>query len=363
MKKSNFVLIALAVATQIALVSCSDNDPITDETGNDNQQNELYTNVLTNVSAQVITQTYANLDNNASIFNEKAEALSVGNEEALQAAKEAWKNMRSPWEKSESFIYGPVAVLGIDPSVDSWPVDVNAINNILNSGDLINAGILETNNEARGFHTLEYFLWGLDGNKTASDLTDREIEYIVAASQNLNEKTQQLVSAWSQSGNDYGINFSEAGQLTSIYPSQEVALSEMVEGMQGIADEVANQKIEVPLNGNGGSASPKDEESRFSNNSKLDFANNIRSIQNVYLGEFNGSEGQGLSAVIVQQNADLDAEVKMAISDAISAIEAIPGTFTDAIQNNRSAVENAQNKVLELSNLIQNQVVPVISNL
>lgn len=362
MKKSNLIIIALLVATQFGLVSCSDNDP--DPTDDTDQKNDLYTDVLTNVSLQVITQTYVQLNANASILNEKAQALSVGDETALQKAKDAWQNTRAPWESSEGFIFGPVVNLGVDPAVDSWPVDVNAINNILNSGNPITTSVIETNNEARGFHTLEYFLWGLDGNKSASDLTDREIEYIVAVSQNLEEKTQQLANAWSPSGQNFANNLIETGSANPAnYSSQEVALSELAEGLLGIADEVANQKIETPLNGNGGSASPKDEESRFSHNSKLDFANNIRSIQNVYLGNYNGSQGKGLSAVIAEQDTDLNADMKTSIADAISAIEAIPGTFTDAIQNNRTAVENAQDKVLALSNMIETQILPVISNL
>lgn len=361
MKKSNIIIIALLVATQIGLVSCSNNDP--DSPDNDNQQKELFTDVLTNVSKQVITQTYTQLNNDASILNEKAQALSIGDEATLEATKEAWKKTRAPWESSEGFIFGPVVNLGVDPAVDSWPVDVNAINNILSSNNTINSNVIESNNEARGFHTLEYLLWGLDGNKPASDLTNREIEYIVAVAQNLKEKTQQLVNAWSPVGGDYANTLIETGPSNPTYKSQQTALKELAEGLQGIADEVANQKIEVPLNGNGGSASPKDEESRFSHNSKLDFANNIRSIQNVYNGNYNGSQGKGLSAVIAEQDADLDAEVKTAISDAISAIEAIPGTFTDAIQNNRTAVENAQNKVSALSGIIENQLLPVISNL
>ncbi len=364
MKTSNLIIIALFTATQLGLVSCSDNNPINpDNPDDDNQKNELYTTVLTN-DANIITQTYVQLNDEASNLTVKAQNLSVGDEVALEAAKEAWKNARAPWEKSEGFIFGPVENLGIDPAVDSWPVDINAINNILNSGDTINSSVLETNNEARGFHTLEYFLWGINGDKTASELTNREIEYIVAAAKNLENKSQQLANAWLPSGGNFANVLVETGPSNPAnYTSQKVALKELVEGMQGIANEVAVIKIENPLNGNGGNPKPNAEESRFSHNSKLDFANNIRSIQNIYLGQFNGVDSKGMSAVIAEQDASLDAEITAAISDAISAIEAIPGTFTDAIQNNREAVENAQGKVLELSNMLQDQALPVISNL
>tara|TARA_R110002050_G_scaffold94765_2_gene197239 strand:+ start:95710 stop:96783 length:1074 start_codon:yes stop_codon:yes gene_type:complete len=353
-------ILFLNLIALISFTSCSDNDSSTEVV---DPNATLYTQVLTNVSISVITETYNSLYTNSETLETAVVNLTIGNETALQAVKDAWQNTRAPWEKSEGFLYGPVDTDGIDPAIDSWPVDVNAINNILNSGNEITSTLLESNNEARGFHTIEYFIWGLDGDKAAADLTAREIEYLTAATINLKSKTQELYYGWIASEGDFASNFINAGESGSIYTSQKGALAEIVEGLAIIADEVANGKIEEPLNGNGGSAKPEAEESRFSNNSKLDFANNIRSIQNIYLGDYNGTNGSGITDVVVTTNTSLDTEIKVAISDAIAAIEAIPGTFTDAIENNRTAVENAQAKVLALITVLESSLVPHISNL
>lgn len=355
MKKTVFFINLIVL---IAITSCSDNK---DEETDTNAT--LYTEVLTNVSLNVITETYNDLNTNALSLKTAVENLSIGDETALQAVKDAWQNTRAPWEKSEGFLYGPVDTEGIDPAVDSWPVDVNAINNILNSESAITSSLLDTNNEARGFHTIEYFLWGLDGDKAASDLTDRELEYLTATATNLQSKTLDLYNGWLASEDNFAANFINAGESGSIYTSQKDALKEIVEGLAIIADEVANGKIEEPLNGNAGSAKPEAEESRFSNNSKLDFANNIRSIQNIYLGDYNGLDGKGITDIVASSNTTLDAEIKTSISDAIAAIEAIPGTFTDAIENNRTAVENAQTKVADLLTILESDLTPFISNL
>lgn len=357
MKKNIFFLNLIALIT---LASCSDNDADT-ETVDPNAT--LYTEVLTDVSLDVITETYNALYTNANALNNTVATLTIGDDTALQAVKDAWVATRSPWEKSEGFLYGPVDTEGIDPAIDSWPVDVTAINNILASSNAITSTLLESNNEARGFHTIEYFIWGLDGDKAASELTDREIEYLVAATENLEAQTQELYFGWLATEGDFASNFLNAGTTESIYTSQKGALEEIVEGLVIIADEVANGKIEEPLNGNNGDAKPEAEESRFSNNSKLDFADNIRSIQNIYLGDFNGTSNKGITDVVALENSTLDTSVKTAISDAISAIEAIPGTFTDAIVNNRTAVENAQTKVADLLALLETELSPFIFNL
>jgi putative iron-regulated protein len=341
------------------LVSCSSNDADVTPTA------DLVTNkqILTDVSLNVITETYKNLNEKALILVTAANELSIGNEVELTAVKNAWIAARSPWEKSEGFLYGPVDTEGIDPAIDSWPVDVTAINNILNSTQAITSSLLESNNEARGFHTLEFFVWGLNGNKTATQLTSRELDYLKAAAQNLQSKTLQLYNAWLSSQGNFVNNFINAGQAGSNYTSQKDALLEFVEGIILISDEVANGKIEEPLNGNNGSAKPEAEESRFSNNSKLDFADNMRSIQNIYLGNYNSFDGKGISEIVSQKNNVLDLEIQAKIVAAIQAIEAIPGTFTNAIVSNRTAVQNAQTKVADLKAVLETKLQPLFSNL
>ncbi len=357
--KNRIFTIGFMILSAATLVSCSNN---TTETVDPNAG--LYAQILTNTSVDVITKTYKSMNDNAIILAAAVANLSIGDETELTAVKNAWMATRAPWEKSEGFLYGPVDSEGIDPAIDSWPVNVNDINNILSSSSAITSNLLENNNEARGFHTIEYFVWGLNGNKAAADLTAREIEYLTAAAQNLQSKTQQLYEGWNASQGNYGNNFITAGQSGNLlYTSQKAALTEFVDGIITIADEVANGKIETPLNGNAGGAMPEAEESRFSNNSKLDFANNIRSIQNIYLGDYNGIDGKGLTDVVVLSNTTLDATIKAKISEAIAAIEAIPGTFTSGITNNRAEVQNAQTKVSELKLLLESSLQPLVSGL
>ncbi|OMP32733.1 imelysin family protein [Mangrovimonas sp. DI 80] len=353
--------ILMLVFISTVFVSCSDSN---EDSNNDDAINEaLYQEVLTNLSVSVITETYNSMNNNAIALKEAVANLTIGDETALQTVKEAWQATRQPWENSEGFLYGPVDTEGIDPAIDSWPVDVNAINGILNSGNPITQSLLESNNEARGFHTIEYFVWGIEGDKAASELTERELEYLVAATENLQSKTAQLYNGWIASGGNFANNFVNAGESGSIYTSQKGALQEIVEGLSIIADEVGNGKIEEPLNGNNGGAKPEAEESRFSNNSKLDFSNNMRSILNVYVGDYNGINGKGISEIVATVDSSLDQEIQGAITAAIYAIDAIPGTFTEAIYDNRDAVGLAQEKVLELQSLLDSQLLPLIGNL
>ena len=70
-----------------------------------------------------------------------------------------------------SFLFGPVDILGLDPNMDSWPLDQVAIVNILESGNFDDLNWedgdteeeITASQEVRGFHTLEFLLFK-DGN-------------------------------------------------------------------------------------------------------------------------------------------------------------------------------------------------------
>lgn len=356
MKKSIQKVLFIAL-TSLAIVSCKDDDSgsttSTDET--------LQENVVTNLTNNVIITTYNELNNKATVLKEKVETLQSNLTTAnLEEAKVAWQETRAPWEKSEGFLYGPVDSEGLDPAMDTWPVDVNSMNNILNGNATITPTLLAANDEARGFHLIEYLLWGEDGYKEISDFNDRQLEYLVAAATDLKNNTEALHTGWIASGDNFADKF--LNPTSAPYTSFKSVLYEVANGLETIADEVANGKIEDPLNGNNGGAAPEKEESRFSHNSKLDFANNIRSIQNMYLGGY-GTTGQGLSDVVKAENETLDTKVKTQIAEAITAIENINGTFSSAIVNERASVEAAQEKVKTLLATITSEVKPLVDGL
>ncbi len=354
--KNNILNLTLIALATLFITGCTKNEQ------EDEKDNPLYKEVLVN-EANIITTTYNELNSKAIVLKSAINDLvSDLNESNLSKAKNAWVATRTPWEQSEGFLFGPVDQEGIDPAMDTWPVDVEAMNNVLDSNLPITAELIEVNEEARGFHLIEFLLWGENGSKTIAELSDRQLEYLQAAATDLQNNTQRLYDAWKSSGGNYANNLTNAGIENPIYKSQIAALEELVEGLITIADEVANGKIEDPLNSEGNTPNAELEESRFSNNSKLDFADNMRSIQNIYLGKYNTISGKGLTELVAPINADLDTRVKQLITESIQIIENIPGTFTNAIYNNRPEVVNAQNKVNELLNILESELKPFVNN-
>lgn len=124
--------------------------------------------VVENYVDAVVLPTYKQLsEKNSALYDAVAAFVSSPSNAKMTACAQAWMTARQPWETSEAFLFGPVDLLGLDPNMDSWPLDQEAIVNILTSGnfDELNWGdgddddAIEAAQNVRGFHTLEYLIF------------------------------------------------------------------------------------------------------------------------------------------------------------------------------------------------------------
>ena len=126
--------------------------------------------VVTTYVDDVVLPTYDDLQEEVGVLYDKIDAIAASPSNAtFKDACEQWIKARKPWEESEAFLFGPVADQGLDPNMDSWPLDQAAIVNILYSGDYSQMEWTGDYNEdsenisaaqnVRGFHTLEFLLF------------------------------------------------------------------------------------------------------------------------------------------------------------------------------------------------------------
>ena len=296
---------------------------------------------------------YANLDSSAAALNSAAKALAANtNETNLVAARSAWVAARISWEKSETSLFGPVDFYGFDPAMDSWPVnrtDLDAV--LLSNVALTRETVRNLDNSLKGFHTIEYLLWGQSSTKAASSITAREKEYLTALTAELNGTTGALLAAWTTGINGqsaYALELTKAGQGSSSFPTEQTAIEQFVRGMLGICDEVANGKIADPFD----TRNPNIVESQFSFNSISDFSNNIRGAKEAYT--------KSVAGLVAAKNAGLDATTRAQFDAAVAAILQIPEPFRDAIldSSNDATIKAAQQAIRQLGDTLQSRVLP-----
>lgn len=118
----------------------------------------------------VVLPTYKDLvTKNAALYAAAQAFVASPSTVTFAACGVAWLAARAPWETSEAFLFGPVADKGLDPNMDSWPLDQDAIENIIANGnfdDLNWDGEFNEDDETianaqaiRGFHTLEFLIF------------------------------------------------------------------------------------------------------------------------------------------------------------------------------------------------------------
>ncbi|MGB3363847.1 MAG: imelysin family protein [Thermodesulfobacteriota bacterium] len=298
--------------------------------------------IINNYVDNIVVETYDILSTRATALRQAVETLE-GNrtQQNLTAAQQAWISSRVPWEQSESWLFGPVDFSGFDPALDSWPVNRTDLDAVLDSGnDLTEGFIANLDPTLKGFHTAEYILFDF----AIEELGDREYEYLVAVVRDIETTAQDLVDSWIVGNPPFGDLMKGAGN-NNVFPSQQSALEQIIEGMSIILDEVANGKIADPFDNQDVEAV----ESQFSFNSRADFADDIRGVQNVYLGNnsLTGLNGPGLNDLVAQTNPALATQMEQEIQTAINAILAIPQPFRDAILDPNAAdeIEAAQDAI------------------
>ena len=345
------LLVSLVFLVGCDLVGCRSDDNI------DARDHFDVTTTLNDFANKVVLATYTNLDNRAGDLLTTVKALEADTTQAnLEQAQAAWKATRKPWEQSEAFLFGPVDTQGLDPALDSWPVNRVDLDGVLASEQaLTSVSIDALEDTLKGFHTIEYLLFRHGDQRKAADITPRELEYLAATTENLKSKTAQLRNAWDASGENYAAEIANAGTSSTIYKSQKDAMQEMVNGMIVIADEVANGKISDPFNERDTTLL----ESQFSLNSINDFQDNIRGIQNVYIGKFT-ADGQGLNEFVKGVDSELDARFQTEVQIAIDTIGAIPDPFRDSITAQRAAVQAAIDAVSTVQQTLQNDILKLV---
>ena len=386
--KKNLFLLSLAMMGLTSFTACSSSDDDNkkkDETSEITIQDSEYDAIINQYVDNVVLPTYNDLKTKNSALYQAVVAFGDAPSNAnFQAICDAWLAAREPWESSEAFLFGPVADYGLDPNMDSWPLDQEAIVNMLTSqqwNDMKWTGDYNEDDEAiaaaqnvRGFHTLEFLAFRDGKARTLNDAaTDGEAanavynesnatawaQYMRNTAQLLVDDVTLLCDAWN---NGYATTFKNhnGGDFTSGLS----CIEQLIDGCIDIAGEVGDAKIGDPydlyVSGKTNEALYA-VESWYSWHSRDDYTNNIYSIRNAYYGSLDGSiNTNSLSKLVAKYNPALDTDVKNAIDAAAKAIQAIPQPFRNNINSKEAAA--AMDACAELSDILENELKPFLQN-
>jgi len=320
-------------------------------------------NILASTVDSVIVPTYTDLGTAV----EKLQAA-LGDLSATQITQQnvndactAFKEARKLWEKSEAFLGGAASDFEIDPHIDSWPLNRTLMHNFFTDGLTEE---ISDDASVLGFHALEFILFRdgqprkvseFNANDTYKGFTDikgqDELAYAQSVAKDLLNHVYELEVAWSATPNakrlaavqaaglsyrtgkgySYGENLKNNGDTQkSEFANLEAAIQQVLSADEGscygICNEVGGKKIGNPFS----IGDVSYVESPYSYNSITDFADNIRSIENVWYGGRDGASSNATYSFhkfFAANQSAIATRVENAIKNAINKIEAMPAPF------------------------------------
>jgi putative iron-regulated protein len=354
--KNTFLAIVALSAIAIGLNSCSK------ASTNNTTSTTTESQVLTDFADNLVNPNYQDIQAKASIMNDAVTNLVANTTDAnLTTTRTAWKNTRAAWESCEGFLFGPVEDNNYDPDMDDWPVDKNRLDSLLaSSNPLAVSNITPLETTLKGFHAIEYIIFGVGSTRKAADITPREKVYLTSLAASLLSTTEALSSSWAPTAGNYTAQVINAGSGSTVFSSKQAVFLALVGSMSDICNEVANEKMQTPFAAKDSTLS----ESSFSHNSIADFTHNITGIRNAYLNSYNGSTSTAtLSQLVAAKNASLNNTLLSQMNAAIASFNTLTAqnvSFEQAIYSQRSTIQGIQTTINTLKATLEGDLTTFV---
>ena len=337
------------ILTALLALSCSSAD-------NNSSSAEPPTAEAIATYARIVEASYADSHAGVVALDASIDAfLDAPDQSALDAARQAWLDSREPYLQTEVYRFydGPIDDPDDGPEglINAWPLDENYIDYTVDepTGGVINdtsvtidAATLEGLNEvggdkniATGYHAVEFLLWGQDlsetgpGARPVSDYVDAENAdrrglYLQTVSTMLGTHIGSVHMEWMPNG-AYRTAFEAA--------DPDESLRKILTGMIVLSGfETGGERLQAALD----TGDQEDEHSCFSDNTHRDMVQDVRGVQNVYLGTYTRTdgtviEGTSIKDVIAAKDAGLADELDAKIAESLSLAEALKTPFDQEI--------------------------------
>jgi len=315
--------------------------------------------VLQSITDVVIIPTYRALATRLDALAVATEALrQAPTSTNLSAAQEAWRVARHPWKQSEAFRFGPSESLQLRAAtkIDWSPVVPQRIEEQIAGSNEINAAYIDTlGTNRRGFLAIEYLLFDVDAGdadvmaRLQGDDGGRRLAYAAAVAADIALQAHRLAEAWAAEGGNYRFQLIAAGEESEAFDSLKDAVDTLVGAVVLLSNTIEENKIGRPFGTkSNGEPRPESVEAARSANSVADILDNLESIENVYLAEYESNGGLGLSSLVVRSSPEIDAEIRDALARTKQAVRGISSPLSEAIFDARPTVQAALDAAGEL---------------
>ena len=331
---------------------------------------EMRSQFIRTIGNGFILPTYTAMEAGARKLTALAETFcTTPHADNLSAAQDQWRRVAGLWMESELVKFGPAVQDLVHDNIDAprgGHANANGIKTRIERGDIdptdpASARSLPLNQ--RGLEGIEYLLFGDDGDgetmlDTSDPLWEQRCDYLEAIVDNLHANMETILTRWQASGGDYVGAWNAAGDAgNSTYPFVQDAVKELMGEMEFVLDDLVNVKLAGHRQGARRPWADGKPESWRSDNSIANIRHRIEAAEMIYLGidRDTDQDGFGIDDYLRQTGeASLDAEIQAQFDVTLNALDAIPGTLSDAvISDNLTPVNNAETESRVLLRLLK----------
>ena len=308
----------------------------------------LVNNIILPLNAEFLAQT-AVLETAATSFSNDP---TLANLETLQTE---WRTTSNLWQQAKLYEFDRMMVL--HNQIAKTPTDVEFIEDILarNLNNIDEPFIDSIGSTSKGLPAIEYFIFAEAGNdavlaKMAE--SPSQVQYMVAATQNLHNKAEEVEAYWLTEGNDYANTFIYADGGGDKFNS---SLSMLTNQLVAILEIAIRDKLGRPLGiVEGDGPRPDAVEARLSGNSLAHLKQNLITAETA----FTGGAGLGLDDYLDYLGAEhegtpLSQKINDQFATTHAAIDAIQPPLKTAVSTNPATVQTAYDELTKLLILIK----------
>jgi predicted lipoprotein len=262
----------------------------------------------------------------------------------LQILRNDWFTSYVSAQTATLYNFGPAADVFLRSSVNNFPLDVDAINANIQSG---NYDLNMPDAYDKGFPALDYLLYGIGADDTeilSKYTTDpnaaKYIQYLTDIVEDIVTRVDDALKGWAEDGYDATFN-------TNTGTAAGTSLSLLVNQFNESYELIKRDKIGIP---SGvltlGFTNPNKVEAFYSGRSLELATAALEASEQFYLG----GSGMGLDDLVttigvMKNDQPLNDVIKAQFTAAKNALAALTGKLSDEVTDNTSTVETAYNEL------------------
>ena len=314
--------------------------------------------VIQSLTAQVILPGYKAASDSMATLKQSVDALcSAPSDAGLDAARDAWREARQAWLRTESYRFGPAMDRRSISVVDWWPIDAEKIDRNLADDDEVTAERVTEFLPAtqRGMSVAEYLLFEGESAGPSDGSDSQRCSYLKAVSKVVSDEVTGILTDWqgTADSSSYASYFDGTGSLALIDSDAE---AEVVRSLVFQVRTIANMRLGAGLGVDqevDASAIP----TGGADHSREDLLSQLDSIASVYRG---AEGGMGVSARVSAMSAEIDARMLAAIEATIAAARNLDGSIIAQLESNPALVRAVYDNMKELQRVLNTEIVSLL---